>query len=193
MKPLKITLRIATFGTLGLACLAANPIFASEDGNSATNKTFTAPNGNTVEVRKVERENDNGDISKRRGFKVTDPEGELVRRGHDRVRVNADGSKSRAQRRERVDADGNTYQKRRRAHADGEGNVRGQRHARVKDADGNITRRARSSGKRSADGSRVKRNQRQFTDRQGRKTDVRRKVRVDNQGNRHVKRKVRKG
>ena len=178
--------------TLGALSFSASPAFAEAD-KTVENKTFTAANGNTVEVRKVQRENEAGDVSKRRGFKVTDPDGELVRRGHDRARINADGSRSAAQRRERVDADGDVYQKRRRAQGDGEGNVRAQRHARVKDADGNVTQRARSSGKRAADGSRVKRNQRQFTDSQGRQTDVRRKVRVDNQGNRTVKRRVRKG
>lgn len=191
MKSIKSNLRATTLSTLSLACLAAAPTFA-EVGNNGQTQTYTAPNGNTVEVRRVRHENADGDVVKRRGFKVTDEDGELVRRGHDRARINADGSKAGAQRREFVDADGNLHQKRRRAQTDGEGNARAQRHARVKDADGNVTKRARSSGKKFEDGSRVKRTQRQFTDSQGRKTDVRRKVRVDSQGNRRVKQRVRK-
>ena len=147
MNTLTITLRAATIGTLGLACLAAAPAFA-EAGKTANNKTFTAANGNTVEVRKVRRENEAGDVSKRRGFRVTDPDGELVRRGQDRVRVNADGTKARAQRRERVDADGNVHQQRRRAQSDGNGKSRRQHHARVKAANGDITKRTRTVTRR---------------------------------------------
>lgn len=156
MQTVKKTLHSAAISAVGLACLAATPAFA-EAGKTSQNQTFTAANGNTVEVRRVARENEAGDVSKRRGFKVTDPDGELVRRGHDRARVNADGSKAGAQRREFVDADGNVHQKRRRAQADGSGNARAQRHARVKDTDGNVTKRTRSSARKFDDGSRAKR------------------------------------
>ena len=192
MNKKKLSLYAATFGTLSAACLIAVPTFG-DVANTDSTETFSAPNGNTVEVRRVHRENEAGDVSKRRAYKVTDASGDLVRRGHDRARINADGTKSGAQRREFIDQDGNTYAKRRRAQADGAGNARAQRHVRVKDSEGKTTKRARSSGKKFADGSRIKRNQRQFTDAQGRKTEVRRKVRVDNQGNRRVQRRVSKG
>jgi len=182
----------------GLACVVAGPAtalasegFASEVQASQT-RTHTNNDGNTVEVRRNRNTNEEGDTRYRRGYRVIDSEGDIVSRGHDRGRVDADGRRAHAQRREHVDEAGNRHQQRRRAQADGEGNARVQRHRRTLNADGDVTQRARGSARRAADGQRVKRNQRQFTDQRGRKTDVRKRVRVDANGNRNVRRTVRR-
>ena len=64
-------------------------------------------NGNTLQVRRQAAWDGEGNARARRGYAVTDADGNVVRRGHDRAYRTADGERGVAGRREATGADGN--------------------------------------------------------------------------------------
>ncbi len=158
---------------IGLLAFSMSAVAADVE-TQRVQKTFETDNGNTVEIRRVGQTDHEGNARARTGYKVTDENGELVARGQNRARKTADGDVARAKRREFTDADGNTYQKRARMQKDAEGNVRAQRQRRKLDADGNVTARQRQGGRNFSDGSKVRRSQTQWQDKNGNRRSVKR-------------------
>ncbi len=159
------------------------PLSAWADVNEDTvntkkvKKTYELDNGNTVEVGKAAQWDGEGNARAKRGFRVTDEDGDVIKRGVDRARKTDDGKMARSKRREWTDADGNTYQKRARGQRDGEGNARGHRQGRKIDADGNVVAKGRDRGRKYEDGSFKRKTQKRW---------------IDANGNRHSKTRVRK-
>ena len=89
-------------------------------------------NGNTLETARVVAHNDDGSVAGARGYRVTDADGNLVRRGHQRGYRDADGNSDRVSRRVAVREDGSQRVSRARVQRDADGSRRVNRQRRVR-------------------------------------------------------------
>ena len=72
-------------------------------------KSFEAPNGNTVQVRGIRQSDGAGNARGARTYRVVNPDGNVLARGHARGRKSADGSYQHKRVHQRVGANGSRH------------------------------------------------------------------------------------